>query len=186
MRQGRKPRPQLHIVKCATPAETRLYERVRQLSHTLISVIRADWDGPAFDPGGYLLVSERGPDTATRDPRQIIKIPVGFMPEDKVDTYWRMADWKVKMLHLNIPEGHVSSYQSRDRKTRFGGAILTKHYIFCFSGIPELLDEAYVLVLAVLVDELTEAEALRIAAISGSTKYFTAALEKMRAYDLAA
>lgn len=88
------------------------------------------------------------------------------------------AEEKVRRLAGN-PE-HRSSFQSADlhlpaaERTRFAGSIrVGADLIFSFSGLPELLDEAVMLVLAVRTKFLSREEAAEIAMISKNEHYYT-------------
>lgn len=78
----------------------------------------------------------------------------------KAEKYAILAPEKANRLHSFISSGHLTSYESRNPEGNvrvvakvnriepwghWGGAVLiSKHYIFSFSGLPELLDEAFV------------------------------------------
>lgn len=97
-----------------------------------------------------------------------LRIPVGIVPLDKADKWCRLSLEKARRLAKNLPKGHVSSWQSRDGKVRFGGSIATRRFIFSFSGLPELADEAFMLCLAVYLQRLTERKASEIAALNNN------------------
>ena len=72
-----------------------------------------------------------------------------------------------KPRRLNAHPNHVSSYQSRNEKRdRWGGAIATRNCYLSFSGLPELCDEALVLIVGRKLGLLTDKQARRIAGIS--------------------
>jgi hypothetical protein len=76
----------------------------------------------------------------------------------KAEKYGILAPEKANRLHSFILSGHLTSYESRNPKSdvfvargrnekwgHWGGAVLiSKDFIFSFSGLPELLDEAFV------------------------------------------
>lgn len=88
----------------------------------------------------------------------IFTIPFGEIPEDKRERYFKNSQEKANRLFSQINassflNGHTSSYQSRNPdEQKYGGAIhLNGHstsIILSFSGMPELIDEAMMLVLA--------------------------------------
>jgi hypothetical protein len=87
----------------------------------------------------------------------VISQKVGKFSLDKKEKYSFLSTEKSLRLKSHI--GHLTSYESRNPKGNvyvgkenraeqwghWGGAVLiSKHYIFSFSGLPELLDEAFV------------------------------------------
>jgi hypothetical protein len=93
-------------------------------------------------------------------------MPFGMIPGEKVETYYRLSQEKAERLftwvnmHLPLPDDHTTSYQSRNEsEDKYGGAIFVeytalsifefrKSLILSFSGMPELIDEAMMVVLA--------------------------------------
>lgn len=70
-------------------------------------------------------------------------------------------------MRLSRNPAHVSSWQSRNEgEDQYAGAIRTPVHIFSFSGFPEHLDEAAMLVVGVRSRELTIVQAEEIAAVS--------------------
>ena len=88
---------------------------------------------------------------------------IGTEPDEKKrEKYKLLAEEKARRLALH-PE-HQSSWESRDPdKNRWGGAIRGTRLLFSFSGLPELWDEALMLVLAVRLKEIETAAAQAIA-----------------------
>lgn len=91
---------------------------------------------------------------------------------------YNSAEEKVRRL-VSHPD-HRSSFQSADlelsahqRKCFAGSIRVAADVIFSFSGLPELLDEAIMLVLAVRTKFLSREEAAEIAAISSNEFYYT-------------
>lgn len=89
--------------------------------------------------------------------KKIIQVIVNQIPTEKKEKYIFLAEEKAERLDEN-PD-HLSSYESREEEYIFpinnqkwgkwGGAIrISDHYIFSFSGFPELLDETFVCFLA--------------------------------------
>jgi hypothetical protein len=88
-------------------------------------------------------------------------------PAEAMEKYEIVSKEKGERL-FNHPE-HFSSWESRDPENKqWGGAIRTLTFIFSFSGLPELGDEAVMLVSAVRLKYLSYADAVRIAAISNN------------------
>lgn len=81
---------------------------------------------------------------------------------------------RLEAAYLANPHTAKSSWQSRNPdEEKWGGAILgpdsqNRQYVFSFSGLPELCDEAVTLLTAVEVGHLTPDEAIDIGEISGS------------------
>ncbi len=107
-------------------------------------------DGRARDPkwqdraGGYFCLT-------TDDGTLLLLCPFGNIPLGKFAKYAALSQEKAQRLAAH-PE-HASSWQSRsenDADLRFGGAIRANGYIYSFSGLPELGDEAVMLVTALL------------------------------------
>lgn len=88
----------------------------------------------------------------------VISKKLGDIPTDKKDKYCCLSKEKPSRLKRNLSLGHMTSYESRNPDAEisittgivepwghWGGAVLvSKYYIFSFSGFPELLDEAFV------------------------------------------
>lgn len=90
---------------------------------------------------------------------------------DRVDDPVAVVSYRMfaqeKAWRLLSRPSDASSYQSRDEAhEKWGGAIRAGDYILSFSGLPELVDEALMLVLAVRLELIGRAEAERIAALS--------------------
>jgi len=78
---------------------------------------------------------------------------VGEVPKDKEEKYRLFAREKADRLLLN--REHKSSWQSRNEEAgQYGGAIRGCEYLFSFSGLPQLLDEALMLVVAIIHGDL--------------------------------
>ena len=93
----------------------------------------------------------------------VISQRVGKFDSEKKEKYSCLSTEKSLRLKKNIKLGHLTSYQSRNPEGNvcvgkvnrieqwghWGGAVLvSEHYILSFSGLPELLDEAFVCFLA--------------------------------------
>lgn len=106
--------------------------------------------------GGYFCLA----DGATGTPLFITGI--GKVHPEKIARYFNFAQEKARRLASHLE--HVSSAQSRDpEKELYAGAIRAGRYILSFSGLPEALDEAVVLTVAVKAGLLSKLEALNIA-----------------------
>jgi hypothetical protein len=90
----------------------------------------------------------------------------GRIPKDKIWKYWRLAT--EKSYRLSIHPEHVSSWQSRDGETKWGGAIRVEEYILSFSGLPELWDEALMLLTARVSSHMKSEIAESVASISSN------------------
>lgn len=72
---------------------------------------------------------------------------VGCVEQVKFPKYLRLCQEKAHRLACNPT--HLSSWQSRDESAeKYGGAVRMKSFIFSFSGLPELGDEALMLATA--------------------------------------
>lgn len=105
------------------------------------------------------------------DGRVLFHCQIGKCPdEDKAAKYANFSYEKGCRL-LSHPD-HVSSWQSKnDEAKQYAGAIAISNYILSFSGLPELADEAVVLILAYMIKLGTLEEVERLAKISGNTVF---------------
>ncbi|HLC45031.1 MAG TPA: hypothetical protein VJK50_04300 [Patescibacteria group bacterium] len=95
----------------------------------------------------------------------VILFRIGTVAADKGQKYYSFA--QEKALRLRAHPEHRSSWQSRNPdQSQWGGAVKAKTYIFSFSGLPELADEAAMLELAVDLGELDLMAAFHLARIS--------------------
>ena len=108
-------------------------------------------EGREFDRRGYLTLM----DGITGN--IVFTIPFGEIPEEKRQKYFELSQEKAMRLfsqvNMHLPNGHTTSFQSRNEENeQYGGAIYVNcHstiFILSFSGMPELIDEAMMLVLA--------------------------------------
>ena len=124
--------------------------------------------------GGYFCLmprERRGHSVGT----PILVIQVGEVDDpEKRHKYYKFAVEKAGRLHAYADtDSHKSSWQSRHPSTdRWGGAILTNKWIFSFSGLPELADEAIMLFAAITLGFMERADADAIARISDNQLYF--------------
>ena len=111
----------------------------------------SDMEGREFDRRGYLTVMDG------TNGEIIFTVPFGEIPKDKQEKYFELSQEKAHRLFsqvcMNLPDGHTSSFQSRNvDEDKYGGSIyLNLHstvLILSFSGMPELIDEAMMIVLA--------------------------------------
>jgi len=88
-----------------------------------------------------------------------------IVPPEKWQDYARNSQEKgIRLLTTHQELGHLTSYESRDPdNNKWGGAVYADKYIFSFSGLPELADEAIMLTLAVELDFLSLQNASDIA-----------------------
>jgi hypothetical protein len=100
-----------------------------------------------------------------RNGQLLLHAELGTIPEEKWEKYHRLSVEKAVRLCKNF--NHVSSWQSRDvMLKKYGGAIRAGDYILSFSGLPELCDEAFVTVLALIFKFFNLNEASKIIDIS--------------------
>ena len=72
---------------------------------------------------------------------------IGEVAEEKIPRYSKVCIEKAQWLASHAD--HVSSWQSRNEaEDKWGGAIKTKDFIFSFSGLPEMWDEACMVAVA--------------------------------------
>lgn len=109
--------------------------------------------------GGYITIVDR-------ETGQILFVcKIGEIEDDAARDYFSFSQEKAGRLML-WPQ-HVSSWQSRDEKNKqWGGAIKTFEFILSFSGLPELGDEAVMLLLAYSFNWINFDEMMNIAKIS--------------------
>lgn len=100
--------------------------------------------------GGYLAVIELG-----RGDLEML-VCLGYSPPEKVEKRVEFAIEKGKRLY-GLTD--FTSYESRrPEMDRWGGAVRGRELIFSFSGLPELWDEAAMLVLAIRLGQLQETD----------------------------
>lgn len=110
--------------------------------------------GQSDKRGGYCAVFEN----EISNPGLLFHI--GESPQDKLGKRIEVALEKGRRLQ-NWPE-HLTSFQSRNHNVGcWGGAIRGRNFIFSFSGLPELWDEAVTFVLAIRLRQLQESDVLR-------------------------
>ena len=103
----------------------------------------------------------------------LLKFTVGDVPPDKIGTYWHFAEEKAVRLLAHASEGHRLSSQSRDDDLQlFAGAVLTDDgYALSFSGLPQIDDEALVLLIGFNHGIMTDARAFELAKLAGNARY---------------
>ena len=111
---------------------------------------------------GYLTIRSR------KDGRLLIKVQIGECPIDKCGKYAFFSWEKSERLLANIKiNDHLSSWQSRAvDEEMYAGAIATNDFVLSFSGLPELADEAVVLVAALTFNWANWNEVVTIVEIS--------------------
>ena len=131
----------------------------------LYVLAHANTDGRA---GGYFALYERGPTGQVG--RALILETIGTVIFKCISLYCRLVREKVHRLSQHLE--HLSSWQSRDPdNNKWGGAIVAGIYYLSFSGLPELCDEAIVLITARTLGIISAHEAMRIAQISNNELY---------------
>lgn len=111
--------------------------------------------------GGYLTIRDRISGIV------LLVALIGGCSADKVNDYLVFSQEKGWRLFLNY--GHLSSFQTRnENEKKWAGAIVAGNYIISFSGLPELGDEAVMIVLASKLGWLDSETAKAIVAISSN------------------
>lgn len=101
--------------------------------------------------------------------------PIGTIPPEK-DNRCKGLSFE-KALRLSQHRNHLSSWQSRKPEvSMYGGAIRGYNYLFSFSGLPEIWDEALMLTLAFIHEEIDFERAMAIVAES-ENPYFELLIE---------
>lgn len=117
----------------------------------------------------------------------IFTVPFGEIPEDKDEKCFRFSQEKASRLfsqvNLHLPNCHTSSFQSRNKEEeKYGGAVYFDLHstviILSFSGMPELIDEAMMLVLGDKVKEIIKEPLLRKIEACERNPYFEELLRK--------
>lgn len=114
--------------------------------------------------GGYFTLFIR------EDNRVLTTTLIGDISDEKAEK--SRAFSPEKALRLRDHPEHNSSHQSRNLdEGKWGGAIATIYYILSFSGLPELWDEALMLLAAILLDWMTPDQAFAIAEQNHNPKF---------------
>ena len=100
-----------------------------------------------------------------KDCRLLMMMQIGECPSDRSEFYATLSNEKSMRLY---DQDDLSSWISRDESNyRYGGAILTtNNLILSFSGLPELADEAVMLVTALALEWINHDKAGLIAQTS--------------------
>jgi len=115
--------------------------------------------------GGFLCVLPNIPYYA--EPVPLMIAMVGKPTASKERKYLELCQEKAIRLMAN--EKHLSSWQTRHLDhQQYGGAIRAGDFIFGFSGLIELADEAVLLMMALEIGLLSKEEVVAIAQISGN------------------
>lgn len=129
--------------------------------------------------GGYFCLLMLGAEECLVPP-----MVLGEVPDDKAEKYSALCLEKARRLEAQYKAaGDLTSWQSRNPEAeQWGGAILgpdgqDRQYAFSFSGLPELVDEALTLRVAVKVGHLTGEEALEMGEASGSNELLFGCLD---------
>lgn len=152
--------------------------------HEIITKAGLIFDSPAFLPtinalkahddkrdSGYLCILENDQTKIGEPPLALVSF--GEILWNKRQKYFKLSQEKACRLQksaLSI----VSSWQTRNEtEDKYGGAVRAGGYVLSFSGLPELADEAFVLLIATACG-IANAELLRneIALRSGSNKLY--------------
>ena len=132
--------------------------------NTVISMFGNE-DGWELRSGGFFCLA----DARTGLPWVIAQL--GEISNEKVEKYLAFCQEKARRLALH-PE-HTSSWQSRNPEdNQWGGAIRCGKYIYSFSGLPELGDEALMMYAAAICDGLLYTSNLDTIALNSSNPYW--------------
>lgn len=116
--------------------------------------------------GGYVYLYD------IKDNVSLMHLSVGDLanrPKEKVTKYIEFSQEKAMRLLSWLPQGNVSSWQSRNEPIeKYGGAIRARRYILSFSGLSEHQDEAVCALTALRLGWINLDEVHRIAVISGN------------------
>ena len=137
-------------------------------------------ENPSDRRGGYLTILSEFAGRGTL----VLLSQIGLVPMDEVHKCIVRSQEKPWRL-LNFPD-HVSSYQSRDPNAvlhnqsaaeikpygKWGGAIRAGAMILSFSGLPELGDEAAMLLTALKLGQINFVKADAIAVISHNKIFY--------------
>lgn len=137
-------------------------QHIVQLARTLVPRVAAEQgDGRT---GGYLCFRDLATDA-------VFYAPMGKIDPLKREKYIEFC--QEKALRLSRNQEHFSSWQSRVvSDSQYGGAIRTGFdEVLSFSGLPELVDEALCLAIAVIVGSLEHSAAEEIAALSSNPHF---------------
>jgi hypothetical protein len=117
-----------------------------------------------YKKSGYLTIRRKS------DGEILLVIKIGDCPQIKAKKYFELSVEKGERLFHH--QKHISSWQSRDsEKGRWGGAIIANELIISFSGLPELIDEAAVILFAMFFGWISSKQAEKIAKISNNFFY---------------
>lgn len=105
--------------------------------------------------------------------RVMLLCQIGICPDNKAEIFFQDSLEGGQRLFLNFAHQHKSSWQSKVGATKFAGAVFIPQLILSFSsGLPELADEAIMLMLAINLGLGEENYCNRIAKISNNNIYY--------------
>ena len=112
----------------------------------------------------------------------MLLVPFGEIPDEKAEKYCQFAQEKSRRLAQN--REYRSSFHTRNPdEQKFAGAIRGYGLILSCSGLPEMMDEAAMLTLAVGMHELTIDEADGIVKTTGNILFWSDCKEKFFANE---
>lgn len=117
-------------------------------------------------PSGYFTLSD------AVFGRVMLLCQIGICPDDKAEIFFQNSLEKGQRLFSNFAHQHKSSWQSRDGIAKFAGAVFIPQLILSFSGLPELADEAIMLMLAINLGLGEENYCNRIAKMSSNDIFY--------------
>ncbi len=142
-----------------------LIARIVKWANRYVELAQQTPDFPQEKNSGYCVIK-------SRDYRTLLVFQVGDVPSEKVEKYLSLANEKADRLIAHIAKGHWSSWQSRDGINKWGGAVLVPDFVLSFSGLPEMADEAIMLLTARACYMLLPTSACTIADISDNKLFF--------------
>ena len=134
-----------------------------------------DNPNPEKKSGYFTLLSKE-------DGRLLLMAQIGECPGNEYEKYQLFSREKgIRVYKTN----DLSSWVSRNvREDKWGGAISTDDFILSFSGLPELMDEAVVLVAALALRWVSRRDVATIAKLSENPFFDRLRQRAERIYDL--
>ena len=133
-------------------------------NHIMPAIINLRENPKPHKRSGYLTIRSK------TNGKILFVAEIGDCPQFKAKRYFEFSVEKGERL-FHHPK-HISSWQSRDpEKEKRGGAIVGSELIISFSGLPELLDEAAVIVFAKFFGWISDKQTEKIANASNNLLY---------------
>jgi len=158
---------------CSSGSRDRFLASIKEAAMLSVAKVIQKARDTQFDlgdrSGGYFSTRGFG---YIEDPNAVPPMLVGEVTNGKDDKYIEFSLEKSGRLHEHTDDGHELSSESRDPdQGKWGGSVkaVDPHghiWILSFSGLPEMLNEAAMLLVAVLIGGMTMAHAKELAAKS--------------------